>query len=190
MRRIVYTRHSDGGISVCTPTSWAIDVMSCGGFWADKPRGYGEVQIERQIARGIKPDAAHRYVKAMLVGGLSTAEAYAVIRDRDCVHLGHSFELLDYSELPVRWFRDAWRPNHNGGPPRVDLDLARPIQWRRLRDAASIENKRRAEAFEEERPLSIDWPQIRSAIKRASNVEALSRVWPEEMPTLAAGGFR
>jgi hypothetical protein len=185
-KRIVYTRNSDGGVSVCTPTQWAIETMSCGGFWSDMPRGFGNTQIERQIARGVNPDAARRYVRAVQFGGLTTAEAYAVIRDRDCAHLGHTFELLAYSDLPDRWFRDAWRPNHNGGPPRIDLELARPIQWRRLRGVAAQEDKRGTEAFEEERPLHIDWPQIRTAIKHASSVDALRNVWPQELNRMGA----
>jgi hypothetical protein len=39
-KRIVYARHSDHSVWVCTPTEWAIGMLSSGGFWADKPRGF------------------------------------------------------------------------------------------------------------------------------------------------------
>ncbi len=178
MRRIVYTRHSDGGVSVCTPTEWAISVMMCGGLWAEHPRGFAEAQIERQIARGVDPDAARRYVRAVQFGGLSEAEAYAVIRDRDCAHLGHTIELMDYDELPDRWFRNAWRQGGNSGRVRVDLHLARPLQWHHIRQAVSAENKKRQESYDPKRLIEPNWDQIRSAIRRASNVEDLRRIWP------------
>ena len=180
-KRIVYTRNSDGGVSVCAPTQWAIETMSCGGFWSDMPRGFGDIQIERQIARGVNPDAAQRYVRAMQFGGLTTAEAYAVIRDRDCAHLGYHIELMDFEDLPDRWFRNAWRRSHNGGPVWVDLKLARPLQWNHVRHAVAAENKQRTEAFEEQRPIEPDWTQIRSAVRQARDEEELRRVWPEEL---------
>ena len=177
-KRIVYSRYSDGGVTVTTPTEWAIAMMSCGGFWSDKPRGYGDVQIERQISRGVQPDAARRYVKAMTLGGLTTAEAYAVIRDRDCAHLGYHIDLMDFEDLPDRWFRNAWKRSANGGPVGVDLNLARPLQWQHIRQRVSTENKRRLEAFEEERQIKPDWSQIRTAIKHARDEEELRRIWP------------
>lgn len=184
-RVIVYTRHSDKGVSVCTPTEWAIAMMGCGGLWADKPRGFGEVQIARQIARGVHADAARRYVKAVQFGGLTTAEAYAVIRDRDCAHLGYHIDLMDYADLPDRWFRNAWKRSRNGGPVGVDLKLARPIQWRHLREAVARENKRRAEDFDGDfGPLEPDWSQIRTAIKRARDDEELRRVWPVSLTSV------
>jgi hypothetical protein len=180
-RRIVYTRF-DGGVSVCHPSADIIAWMGCGGFWGNKPRGFVDTQIERQIARGVHPDAARRFARSMTLGGCTTAEALAIIRDRDCAHKGTGLELWDVSDIPSdRWFRNAWRRSHNGGPIDIDLKLARPIQWGRLRSAVKQEDTRRAESFDEERPLSVDWTQIRSAIRHARDEKELRRVWPAEL---------
>ena len=71
-KRIVYTRLSDGGVSICCPASEAIAWMGCGGFWDHHPRGFMDVQIERQIARGI----------AILFGEVQRALP-AAVRDDD-----------------------------------------------------------------------------------------------------------
>ena len=180
-KRIVYTRHKDGGVSVCTPTAWALQWLSCGGFWGIRPRGWYDAQVERQIARGVHADAARRFVKAMVLGGCNTQEAYAIIRDRDCAHLGYHIELMNYDELPNRWFRNAWKRSANGGPVDVDLRLARPLQWQHVRAAVAAENKTRAESFDANRPVAADWEQIRSAIRHARDEEELRRVWPAEL---------
>ncbi len=178
MRKIVYTRHSDGGVSVYTPKRKCLTAMALGGYWADEPPGYGELQVEWQIAGGIDPDAARRFVRALTFGGLTEAEGYAMLRDRDCAHLGYHLDLIDHADLPDRWFRGAWRRSHNGGPVGVDLKLARPLQWKYAREAVAAENKRRLDAFDTERPIEPNWEQIRTAIKHARDEEELRRVWP------------
>ena len=90
------------------------------------------MQIERQIAAGHDADAARRFVIAMQFGGCSTAEAYGIIRDRDCAHLGTGCELWDVKDIPTdRTYRDAWRRSHNGGPIWLDERLAQAIDERR-----------------------------------------------------------
>jgi hypothetical protein len=180
MRRILFSR-PDGGVSVCTPSANCIRWMATGGRWADKPRGFVDVQIERQIAAGHRPDAAARFARALAFGGLTEREALEVIRDRDCGHLGVAHELIDPDELPDRWFRDAWRRSHNGGPVSVDITKARPIQWGRIRSVVKAENKRRADAFEETPEITLDWGALRSAIKRAGDADDLRRIWPEAL---------
>src|SRR5207237_649888 len=147
-KRIIYNRH-EGGISVCCPADEAIAWMSCGGFWSRRPRGFMETQIEWQIARGIDPDVAKRYAHAMKFGGCTTAEALEIIRDRDCAPHGTAIELWDIDDIPTdRWFRNAWRRSHNGGPIYIDLNQAMPIQFERARTAVSKENKRREVSFD------------------------------------------
>jgi hypothetical protein len=180
MRRILYTRH-DGGVSVCTPSPNCIRWMATGGRWNDMPRGFVDIQIERQIAAGHHPDAASRFGRALAFGGLTEREALEVIKDRDCGHRGTAHDLIDPAELPDRWFREAWRRSHNGGPVSISLDKARPIQWRRIRAAVAAENRRRQEAFEELPEVKIDFGTIRSAIKRAADAEDLRRIWPEAL---------
>jgi hypothetical protein len=120
-KAIVYTRHG-GGVSICYPAIECMRWMTHGGgYWSGRPRGFLQTQIERQVAAGHHADAAVRFVQAMQFGGLTDAEAYAVIRDRDCAHLGTGCELWDAKDIPVdRTYRDAWRRSHNGGPIWID----------------------------------------------------------------------
>ena len=119
MKRIVYTR-ADGGVSICCPASQIMRAMCAGGFWLRPPRGFVADQIERKIARGMPADAARRLCRALVFGGLTTGEAYAVIRDADC-HLGTAHDLYDVGDLPAdRTYRNAWRRSHNGGPIYLD----------------------------------------------------------------------
>lgn len=179
MRCIVYTRKADNGVSICHPAPKAIAWMSCGGFWDGRPRGFMETQIERQIARGVDPDTARRYAHAVQFGGCTTAEALAIIRDRDCAMYGTAIELWDIEDVPSdRWFRDAWRRSHNGGPISVDVKKARPIQWTRARSFVSIENKRRAESFETAQPVEVDWDAFRQRIREAKDEVDLRAIWP------------
>jgi hypothetical protein len=61
-------------------------------------------------------------------GGLTTAEAYGVMRDRFCAHLGRGCELWDTEDVPTdRTYRNAWRRSHNGGPIVIDEEKARAI---------------------------------------------------------------
>lgn len=171
--RIVFTRH-DGGVSVCTPTDWAISVMSCGGLWDDLPPGYMNVQIERKISRGMPEDAALRYCRALHFGGCTTAEALEIIRDGDCF-TGIAHELWDASDVPAdRWFRGAWRRSRNGGPIWVDLEKSRPIQWQRLRDA-------KTDRESELTFRNFDPEPYRAKILSASSLEELRHIWPKEL---------
>src|SRR5678809_1078577 len=152
MKWIVFNRR-DGGVTVCKPTVESLTWMSCGGIWDDRPRGFMDRQIDSMINRGIKPDAARRFAHAVQFGGLTTAEALEVIRDRSCPGFAH--EVWDSSEVPTdRWFRDAWRRSHNGGPISVNLDLAKPIQLPHIAQAIERENKPRADALLE--PIEFD----------------------------------
>ena len=182
IKRIVYTRH-DGGVTVCCPSERAVAWLGCGGFWNHHPRGFADIQIERMISRGVGPYAAQRYAKAMTVGGCTTAEALEIIRDRDCAHLGTAIELLDVDELPSdRWFRNAWRRSHNGGPINTDLKLARPIQFRHIRTAVNDENKKRAADLERfDQAIEVDFGTIRHSIMKARDEAELRHVWPSEL---------
>jgi hypothetical protein len=161
--------------------------MCNGGAWPEFPwyyPGFEEVQIERMIASGVRADVAAAYARRMMVGGSTTAEALEIIRDRDCEPHGTAIELWDIAEVPVdRWFRNAWRRSHNGGPIYIDLKLAMPIQFQRLRTFVARENKRRDEAFEGwQPPLEVDWHAIRRKISWAQSVEELRTIWPGELP--------
>lgn len=178
MRGIIYTRH-DGGVSVCYPVLDLFRVMQCGGHWDDMPRGFVDTQIERQIADGIAPDHAARYARALAFGGCTEAEAWEIIRDRDCARHGTLHELIDVADLPDRWFRDAWRRSSNGGPPSVDLEKARPVHWRRICDAVAIENKRRDLDLFGPPPIRLNKATFARHIRAARDEDELRRIWPE-----------
>lgn len=180
IRRIVYTR-PDGGVTACTPTRWCLARLSSGGFFPGGPAAV-DSQVERGLAIGRKEWAVRRYVRAMQDGGCTTAEAYEIIRDRDCAHLGSGFELWSADGLPDRWFRDAWRRSHNGGPITIDINAARTIQFRKIKAAADRENRRRtAEIDLFDCPLTLPLGALRDRIRRADSVDDLRRIWPEEL---------
>ncbi len=170
-KRIVFNR-PDGGVSICCPTDWAISMMGCGGLWDAKPRGYMDVQIERQIARGIRKDVARRYARAIQFGGCTTAEALEIIRDRDCD--GTAIELWDASDVPTdRWFRNAWRRSHNGGPISIDLAKAKPIQFLHIREHVA---RRRNDLFY----IEPDLAPLCTKIMQARDEIELRHIWPTE----------
>lgn len=183
-KRIVYTRKSDGGVSICCPAEWTVHAMCHGGAWREMPwfyPGFDEVQIERQIAAGISPAVARRYAAAMMIGGCTTAEALEIIRDRDCTPHGTAIELWDVSDVPNdRWFRDAWRRSHNGGPISVDLKLAKPIQWQRARAFVETENKRRADELDCPGLIEVNWDKLRARIRSARCEVELKSIWPAQ----------
>jgi hypothetical protein len=134
-KRIVYTRH-DGGVSVCAPSLTALAYMTGGGGrWNGFPRGFLERQITEQAKYGVGEWAAARFVRAMQFGGLSTPEAYGVMRDRFCAHLGTGCELWDVEDVPTdRTYRNAWKRSHNGGPILLDarkvMEIDEEKMWR------------------------------------------------------------
>ncbi len=178
MRCILYTAY-DGCAHVCTPSSAAIEWLGQGGRW----RGHGidlDEQVERQVADGIREHAARRFVRAMDKGGCTTAEAYDIIRDRDCGHRGTAFELIDTRDLPDRWFRDAWRRGHNGGPVDLDMDAARDIQFCRIRAAVARMRVARVQSLKTYgKPLRIRMGVIADRIRKADCPDDLRRIWPE-----------
>lgn len=183
MKVIIFTRHDDEGVSITRPTPEIFKIMQCGGYWSDRPRGFLETQIKRQVEAGIAVDHATRFAHAVQFGGLSSAEVYSVIRDRDCSRHGRTFDLIEPAELPDRWFRDAWtRKGSNSGLPYVDLELARPIQWKRIHSAVTRENKRRAADLFGKAPIRLNKSEYQNAIKHARDAEELRRIWAPSLP--------
>lgn len=177
--RAILTTEWGGGVRVTYPAAEMFDAMSGGGYWRDRPRGYLWTQIERQIESGIDPDHAKRFAYALEFGGLTTAEVYEVIRDRDCARHGKDHDLINTIELPDRWFRDAWTRGHNGGPVWVNLEWARVIQRARIDEAVGKENSRRRGL--RKRLYKLDELAIDAGIRNARDDEELRRVWPEQL---------
>ena len=191
MKRIVFTRPSDGGVTVTTPTGWALDIMcNGGGLWDDRPRGFLDELVRRkscptlQKGRHITEAAAWRFVNAMQYGGCTTAEAYDIIREHDCTRGGDGIlhELMDWDELPDRWFRDAWYRSSNGGPISISLEKARPIQWRKLLAAVEQENKRREFDLFGKAAIKLSKQEYQRAIRNARDDQELRKIWIPSLP--------
>lgn len=132
-KRLVYTRF-DGGVSVCAPSLTAMAYMTNGGGrWDGFPRGFLERQIAEQAKYGVGERAAARFVRAMQFGGLSSSEAYGIMRDRFCAHRGTGCELWNVEDIPSdRTYRDAWRRSANGGPILLDEKKVKALQEARM----------------------------------------------------------
>lgn len=174
--RAILTTDWAGGVRVTYPMPEIFDVMSRGGYWNDRPRGFLLRQIELQIEAGIDPDHAKRFAYAVQFGGLTTAEIYEVLRDRDCARHGKDHDLINPAELPDRWFRDAWSRGHNGGPVWVNLERARVIQRAKIDEAVGKENSRRRGL--RKRLYKLDELAIDAGIRNARDDDELRRVWP------------
>jgi hypothetical protein len=188
--RLVYTRQSDKGVSFFCPTKDAISHMtSGGGYWDDRPRGFLDELVRRktcpklQKGSNITEAAAWKFIKAMQWGGLTTAETWPVFAAHDCERFGYDVQLIRYDELPSRWFRDAWtRRGSNSGRPYVDLEKARPIQWRKLLNAVNAENKRRELDLFGAAPIKLSKQEYQRAIRNARDAEELRRTWIPSLP--------
>jgi hypothetical protein len=190
--RIICTAH-DGNPVVVQPSQLAISYMTGGGGWYDpwikqNPRGFLDEMVRRKTCHLLQKgrpvpsqDEAWKLVNGLQFGGYSTSEAWDAIRGHDAARYGTQFEVVHVKDLPDRWFRDAWRRSHNGGPVTVDLEKARQTQWSRIRITAKIERSRREELLEPMPPVLVDWGAIRSAIKHARDEEELRRIWPHEL---------
>lgn len=173
-RRIVVTRF-DGGVSIVTPTREVISWLCRGGYWGNCTRGFLDEQLRRNVANGRNERASWRMIQALQWGGCTEAEAFDIVRDRDCTHIGTAHELT--ADVPAdRWFRDAWRRSHNGGPIYVDLRAARRIQLARIKAAVARYNEPRLVLGR--RPLALRWGEIGNAIRHARDKDELRRVWP------------
>lgn len=168
MKGILYTRF-DGGVSITYPSTEIFHIMRMGGHWRDRPRGFIKKQIELQVSSGIDPWHAERFAFAVAFGGVTEAEAWEIIRDRDCARFGFDHELVRAEDLPDRWFRDAWRRGHNSKEVYVDMNIARDIQLLKIKKAAG------------KKEGGLDLVTIESAIKNARDEEELRRVWPRNL---------
>lgn len=178
-KRIVYTR-PDGGVSVYQPAPDFMAWLSCGGYWRDKPRGWVDEWISRRTKEGRREWAVAALARFAQNGGCTSAEALKALRDFDCVHLGTGCEAWGIDDLPSsRWFRNAWRRSHNGGPILIDMHAARAIQIHRIGRAIDTENAKRAEWLNRSDPVDIPRGAIVDRIQKAQTPEELRRVWPD-----------
>ncbi len=174
-QRIVYTRF-DGGVTVNSPAPEIFRHLH-DGAWGSWKSDWVDYEVHHAIKDGRNPEGVKRFCTAMVKGGATEREVWTLIRDRDCLHKGTLHELMHTSELPDRWFRDAWRRSPNGGPVGVDLEKARPIQWQKILAAVSQENKRRELDLFGLPPIRLPRLTYQSAIKHARDEEELRRIW-------------
>lgn len=176
-RRIIHTR-PDGGVSITDLSERCYRAMCIGGGL----RTSVARECEKAEQQGRDVDLARRWATALRDGGCSDGEAMDLFR-RWCIPPDHGAVMLlsdeDLGEYipPDRWFRDAWRRGHNGGPVWIDLSLARPIQRKRIQAGIDWENRRRAADLLP--PVEIDLQAFRAATEAADSVERLRAIWPE-----------
>jgi hypothetical protein len=167
----------EGAVALTNPAAQIMMAMCGGGLWRNPERGFINRQIESKIAQGKDPDASRRFCRALAFGGCVDSEALGILRDFMCLHLGTAHEVWDIDDVPAdRWFRDAWRRSHNGGPILVDLAKARRIQLEKIKAAVQAHNHPRLALGR--RPYLPLWGELGNAIRHARDEEELRRVWP------------
>lgn len=184
MKHILYTAF-DRSVVIVTPDPSIYTRMHEGDpFYQNMPRSFADDQIERNVKLvGVDRWTAQRYVLSLLNGGRTSSEVLELIRDRDCKPHGTGFELLDTSELyRDRWFRDAWRRSPNGGPIEIDINLARRIQWSKLKGCLNWYNKKRDDSFDEMPFVELDFEAIRKRIREIDCPRELKAYWPANLP--------
>lgn len=179
-QRIVYTRY-DGGVTVNCPAPRIFRELQHGA-WGSWKKEWVDYEIHHAIKDGRNPDGVKRFARAMVKGGVTEREVWALIRDRDCLHKGRLHELQNLDDLPDRWFRDAWRRSHNGGPVGIDLTKARPIQLAKIKEAVAARNTKRIALGRN--PIALPWWTLGQAIRHARDAEELKRIWPENVPSI------
>lgn len=157
-------------------------------YWRMNERGWDEEQMRRSLEAGHNADSIRRHLRAMRFGGCTTAEAFSIIRDRDCAYRGTGIELWDVADVPRdRWFRNAWRRSKDGGGIWTDIDIARLVQQRKAVVAVeewNLRQKRSPELWGHNGPHFIDAPYgwLKRKCEAARDLNELRTVWPEGLP--------
>lgn len=159
--------------------------------------------MDRQIANFVRGGAAEsvarRWVAVMAFGGLTSAEYFGLLRDKDVPTDGASPELWGVEEISSdRWFRNAWRRSPNGGPIWIDLDAARACQMGHIMKAARRHNRNEMTKPERGEMWGHNGPEIielepqrwQRAVQAARSLEELRSIWPLDVPfSAASAGF-
>jgi hypothetical protein len=169
VKHIIWTR-PDGGVMVTVPSSNCIRWLETGGRWLGERVSFVDEQIERHIADGHMERVAVSWCRGLQNGGVARRDAIELIRDRDC-RGGVAHELIDPSDLTDRWFREAWRRSHNGGPIWLDVEACRVQQWGRIKALADAEAAKL-------RPREMNLGALRDAILSADEPDDIRRIWP------------
>lgn len=183
-KRILCTER-DGRVSIICPAAQCIRELHDG---VPQGRERRDRQIAQRIRDGISEWIAVRWVDALINGGNTEAEALGLILDKDKPVGSTAHEALNYWELPTdRWFRNAWRRGHNGGPIWVDLGEAKTVQMAAIMTRTLGAEKHAASlgdlaTWSRVSRIKDKWSVYDTKIKAAREVEDLRRIWPEELP--------
>lgn len=176
MPKVILYTTPDGRVELCAPAPECLRYLCSGGYYRDTSRGALQRAVEWEVERGRDEYEAARFVAALAFGGHTEAEAYGLIRDKDCARRGTAFDVT--GELPDRWFRDAWRRSHNGGPISLDLRACRSIQLRRIRQHVAGVRQAALEDVDAEE-WDVPWGRIKDRLRAAADVDDVRRVWVE-----------
>lgn len=205
--RLIVTTKPDGSVAVTAPTAEIMHILTCGGA----PAGYfgraldRDWEVHKLMAAGCREAVAVRWIDHLIGGGLTDAEAYELVADKDVPSDWTARELVDAATLRHdndRWFRDAWRRSRNGGPIDVDMPTARRIQAQRIVEAKSAALASLGEQGEIsliadggdmgelsmiERIRSLDLVALSRRVRAARHPAELKTVWPQDLPAGRAG---
>lgn len=142
-RERILATQPGGSVHITCPAEGAIQCLMHGPTgpwhpWFGRAPWFWIIQVSRQIVRGVPANAAYRYARTMMTGGVSRREAIEIIAARDC--RGSAIEIVDVAEIPDdRTYRDAWRRSQNGGPIWIDDVEKERIQEERMwRDYGAV----------------------------------------------------
>lgn len=168
------------------PSKQIFEILQSGGWWDDAPigvPGFVEKQIRIQTKAGIAEDVARRFAEGVAYGGVTGYEAWNLLKDRFCSHLGHNFVKMSFNDLPEdRVFRNAWRQNSNGNIT-IDIPSAKQIQKNRIENALNqYKNRRSQTLFDRPKILRINTLELESNLRKAETIDQIQAVWPEGLP--------
>ena len=150
--------------------------MGSGGRWdgISNIRGFITKQVELSIQDGRDKDASMNFILAMMFGGKTTKEALALIRDRDCKHLGYNIDIINADELPDFSFMDAWSRSQNGGPVTINIHKAKDVRIKQLESKVYIHNDVKLKLGRD--TFKPNWDDIYFKIQKAQDINDLMQI--------------
>lgn len=197
--RIIDTK-PDGRVRLTQPKAALFRAFSNGGVGPDDNslfhdcmhiRGFAREQVRRHIERGVSPDIARKWVDAMQFGGMTSGESWGLFFGYSCFD-GTDHDVIAVSDLPNKWFRNAWRRGRSGRIT-IDMNVARTLQRDHVLRAVTDWNKQAGEENSNLRwigrnsngPSFIYWEEVEPLLIQksldAKSPDELCRVWPDEL---------
>jgi hypothetical protein len=174
----------DRSVAIYTPSLECMKALTHGGGLI-KP-WMRQRATDNMIRNGRRPQFARLWIEAAINGGMTDAEFYEALIEKDATPKGAAApELID--ETPRdRWFRDAWRRSHNGGPIDIDLEVARRVHAKHILSAKdAVEGSEKARIDEillgKSKVAAIDMRAVGVRINRARDIGELRQIWPRAL---------